>query len=259
MRTISLAIIGLLCALSSPAYAQVSGTAGVPPAGTRTNDNAAPGLYGEIMEANCAVATSGASVSFTSATPTVGTWVGLPWSGAGTYACPVNITANAPTGLSTATNYWVVPITATTFNVATTAANALAGTFAATSGTSATANLTTTALLGSTTTANLGAVALTAGDWECFNYTLYTPAALTSITNLIQGVSQTSATIGALSTYADFETAANVLTATNNPVFTVPSVRESLAATTNVYSVSQGIFTVSTLAASSDLRCRRAR
>ncbi len=249
--------LGLL--LSSPAFAQVSGTLSMPPVGTKTNDNASAGFFGEIIEANCAVATSGASVAFTNATPTVGTWSGSPWSGTGTFTCPMNITANAPTGLSTGTNFWVVPINATTFHVATSAANAIAGTFAATTGASSTANLTTTALITTTNTFNLGAVALTAGDWDCSASIIYNPAAATSVTNLEQGISQTSATQGAFGTFTDFETAANVMTATSSPVFATPTVRESLSATTNVFSVTTTIFTVSTNAASSDLRCRRAR
>lgn len=249
-----------LLLLAQPAFAQqIGGTLSSPPVGTKTNDNAAAGNYGELIEANCPVATSGTIVAFTSASPTVGTWVGLPWSGLGTYACPMNITATAPTGLSTATNYWVTPINATTFHVSTTAALALAGTYANTSGSTSATNITTTALLTTATTANLGAVILTAGDWDCVDFIIYNAAASTSVTNLQQGVSQTSATLGVLGSFSDLETAANVVTATNNPVMTVPNVRQSLAATTNLYSIATGTFTVSTLAASSDLRCRRAR
>ncbi len=214
---------------------------------------------GQIIEANCPVATSGTSVAFTSASPTVGTWSGLPWSGTGTYTCVMNITATAPTGLSTATNYWVTPINATTFHVSTTAANALAGTYANTSGSTTTTNITTTALLTTTNSFNLGAVILTAGDWECYDYVMYVPAATTSVTNLKQGVSQTSATQGVLGQFTDFETAANVMTATNSPVHAVPGVRENVTASTNVYSVATATFTVDVLAGSTDLRCRRAR
>jgi hypothetical protein len=69
----------------------------------------------------------------------VGTWTAHPFQQtnvgfSNSYACPFTITANAPTGLSTATNYWAVPIDANTFHVSTSAANAAAGTFANTSG-----------------------------------------------------------------------------------------------------------------------------
>lgn len=247
------------------ATAAVSATGLISPAsavgvkGTATNDNAQAGSIGEVIEANCVVATSGASASFSNASPTVGTWTAGPWSGTGTYACPFNITATAPTGLSTATNYWLVPINANTFHVATTAANALAATFANTTGSTTTSNLTSTALVTTTNTFNLGSVSLTAGDWDCVDFTMFVPAASTSVTNLASGISQSSGALGALGTYADLETAANVMTATNNPVQVVPDVRESLSGSTNVFSVTVNTFTISTLAASSDLRCRRRR
>src|ERR1017187_9028885 len=95
---------------------------------------------GQYVEVNCGSAVSGASVTFTNATPTVGTWASPPWTITGTVtavACPIYITASAPTGLSNTTNYWAVPISGapSTFNVASSAANALAGTFLATSAT----------------------------------------------------------------------------------------------------------------------------
>jgi|HubBroStandDraft_4_1064222.scaffolds.fasta_scaffold00159_14 hypothetical protein len=216
---------------------------------------------GQYVEVNCPSATSGASVSFTNATPTVGTWASPPWSGSAiaVWTCPITITANPPTGLSSSTNYWIVPISvsAGTFNVATSAANALAGTFVATTGASSTANLTSTLAL--TTTAGLptAGVSLPAGDWDCMGSTFYVPATSTSVTNLQQGISQTATTIGNLGTYTDFETAANVLTGTNDPVFTTPYVRQALSAVTSVYNVSLATFTVAALTATGHMHCRK--
>lgn len=233
--------------------------------GTATNDNAAAGKIGEYQEVKCLTATSGASLSFTSASPTVGTWASPPWTGNGgtiafgNFACPFNITANAPTGLSTATNYWAVPIDATTFHVSTSAANAAAGTFANTSGSSSTANLTSNLAFSTTAGLATAVINLTAGDWDCSGSTIYTPGSTTSITNLQNGLNSASTTMGVLGTYSDFETAANIVTATNSPVYFTPEVRLSLASTTAEYLVSLNTFTASTLNGSGFIRCRRMR
>jgi hypothetical protein len=228
-------------------------------AGTARAQTTYPPQY---VEVNCGSAVSGASVTFTNATPTVGTWASPPWTVTGTVtavACPIYITANAPTGLSNTTQYWAVPISASagTFYVASSPANALAGTYLPTTATSSTANITSDNVLSTTAVGVTSAVALPIGDWDCMNSTFYVPAASTSVTNLQQGISTSATTLGALGTYSDLETAANVMTVTNNPVMASPSVREPLSAATNVYSLAFATFTVSTLYASSDLRCRK--
>jgi hypothetical protein len=216
----------------------------------------------QYVEVNCGSAVSGASVTFTNATPAVGTWTSPPWTITGSVtavACPIYITANAPTGLSNTTNYWAVPIPGapSTFWVASSAANALAGTYIATSATSSTANITSDNVLTTTSVGITAAVALPIGDWDCGSSTYYVPTASTSVTNLQQGLSLSATTIGALGTYSDLETAANVMTVTNNPVMVSPLVRQSIGATTNVYSLTFATFTASTLYASADLRCRK--
>jgi hypothetical protein len=218
---------------------------------------------GQYVEVNCPSAVSGASVAFTNATPTVGTWPSPPWNASASigtaWTCPITITANAPTGLSTSTNYWITPISVAngTFYVSTSPANALAGTYAATTGASTTANLTSTAAVTTATGISLVAVALPVGDWDCMGSVLYVPASSTSITNLQQGISQTAATIGNLGTYTDLETAANVMTGTNDPVFTTPYVRQALSAVTNEYLVAVDTFTVAALTATGHLHCRK--
>jgi len=216
---------------------------------------------GQYVEVNCPTATSGASVAFTNATPTVGTWASPPWSGSSvaTWTCPVTITANPPTGLSSSTNYWIVPISvsAGTFNIATSAANALAGTFVATTGASTTANLTSTLALTTAAGLPVAGVSLQPGDWDCMGSVFYVPATSTSVTNLQQGISQTATTIGALGTYTDIETAANVFTGTNDPVFVTPYVRQALSAATPVYDVALATFTVAALTATGHVHCRK--
>jgi hypothetical protein len=232
--------------------------------GSTTNDSAAAGNVGEYWNDQCIVATSGASQGFTLATPTVGTWSSPPWGAStapyGSFACPFFISANAPTGLSTNTTYWAVPIDATTFHVSTTAANAMAGTFAAASGASSTANLTSsTYQVATTTVVAVGAMNLTAGDWDCQMSGQFLPAASTSVTNLQAGINSSATAVGTLGSYSDLETAANVMTATSSPILVSPTFRESLAATTAEYAVADGIFTVATVNEAGDFRCRRVR
>lgn len=219
---------------------------------------------GQYVEVNCPSAVSGASVAFTNATPTVGTWASPPWTASASigtaWTCPVTITATAPTGLSTSTNYWITPIslTAGTFYVSTSPANALAGTYAATTGSTTASNLTSTAALTTATGQTLIGVALPAGDWDCMGSVFYVPASSTSVTNLQQGISQTANTIGVLGTYTDLETAANVMTGTNDPVFTTPYVRQALGVgPTNEYLVADATFTVAALTATGHLHCRK--
>lgn len=217
---------------------------------------------GQYVEVNCPSAVSGASVAFTNATPTVGTWASPPWSASASigtaYTCPVTITATAPTGLSTSTNYWITPITASTFYVSDTPAHALAGTYLATTGSTTASNLTATAALTTATGQSLVGVALLAGDWDCMGSAFYVPATSTSVTNLQQGISQTANTIGVLGTYTDLETAANVFTGTNDPVFVTPYARQALGVgPTNVYLVSDATFTVAALTATGHLHCRK--
>lgn len=261
---ISTGVSGLGTGVGAALGAGVTGTGNVYlSTGTVAADQAAAGIIGEYQEVKCLTVTSGASIAFTNATPTVGTYSSPPWTGTnvafGSFACPFQITANAPTGLSTATNYWAVPINATTFNVATSAANAAAGTFVGTTGTSSTANLTTNLAL--TTTAGLSAAVLnlTPGDWDCGGSVLRTFGSSTSVTNMQVGINTTSTAMGALGSYADFETAANVMTGTNTPVQITPQFRVNISAATPEYLVALDTFTVSTDSASGDLRCRRIR
>lgn len=109
------------------------------------------------------------------------------------------------------------------------------------------------------TTANVTSVSLTAGDWDCRGSVDYTFGATTSYTNLVGGISTTSATLGGQDTKFDFETPAAVPTATADATWTVPTVRESLASTTTVFLVAQATFTVSTLKAYGTISCRRVR
>lgn len=108
------------------------------------------------------------------------------------------------------------------------------------------------------TAANITSVSLTAGDWDVTSVVDYNPGATTSITQLSQGVSSTTATLGAQDTFSQTSVAANVPGA-NVIALPTPVTRISLAATTTIYLVAKATFTVSTLTAFGTIRARRVR
>lgn len=109
------------------------------------------------------------------------------------------------------------------------------------------------------TVANITSISLGAGDWDVTGVIDFTFGATTSYTRLQGGISTTSATMGSVDNYFQFEIVAQVPTATVDPAFVVPTVRLSLSGTTTVYLVVQGTFTVSTLKAYGRIRARRVR
>lgn len=231
--------------------------------GTTTNDSAQAGYVGEVITSGfCLGTASTATVTITIAAPGVFTDTAHGITG----ACPVVFTNSGgglPTGITSGTTYWVVPssITANTYSVATTVANALAGTAVTTTGSSTgTQTRTSGSTLTTTTAADITGVALTAGDWDCRAVASRTLGASTSVTVLKSGIAATSATLAAQGrdavTY--LQTAANVMGALGQDQHTGP-VRISLAATTNEFLSAQDTFTVSTNVAFGALTCRRAR
>ncbi len=73
------------------------------------------------------------------------------------------------------------------------------------------------------TTANICSInTLPAGDWDCAGAVDYTFGATTSYTNLVGGISTTSATLGGQDTKFDYETAPNVPTATADATWPLP-------------------------------------
>jgi hypothetical protein len=120
----------------------------------------------------------------------------------------------------------------------------------------------TTTALTTNTSVNVGAntnISLTAGDWDCYGVVNFTFGATTSVTNLSGGVSTTTGTLPAQDSFFDYETAANVMTSTKVAAYVCPTIRLSIASTTNVFLVTQATFTLSTASAGGTIRCRRAR
>jgi hypothetical protein len=230
--------------------------------GTTTNDNATAGNVGEVITSGlCPPPATTATVTITIAAPGVITWTAHGITG----ACPVVFTTSSalPTGITSGTTYYVVPssITANTFTIATTVANALAGTAITTSGSqSGTQTGTGGVSLSTATAASVTGLALTAGDWDCRATVSRTLGASTSVTLLKSAINAAATTISTqgLDSATILQTAANVMGAAGEDQHVGPT-RISLAATTNEFLVVADTFSVSTDIGFGSMTCRRAR
>lgn len=228
--------------------------------GTTTNDNAAAGNVGEVKSSSCPSAATTATVTISSASPGVITWTAHGF----TTACPVvfTTTGSLPVAITSGTVYYVVPstITTNTFSVATTLANALAGTGINTASAS-TPTTTGTAGAAEATTVALGmtGLSLTAGDWDCTGILTRGLQAGTSSITVLKTIINTSIADGSLSTGTmdEFATAANVQTADHSRI--VGPVRESLSSTTSIFLIGDDTFSAGTTKTYGTLRCRRMR
>lgn len=200
-----------------------------------------------------------ATVTITIAVPGVITWTGHGITG----ACAVVFTTSGalPTGITASTTYFVVPssITTNTFQIATTVANALAGTSITTTGTqSGTQTGTGGAPLTTTSAADITGLSLSQGLWECRAKVGRTLGASTSVTKQIGYISPTTATAATIGTTGStvLSTAANVMGAGGTDS-TIGPDRVSLTSTTNRFLGAQDTFTVSTAVAYGTLTCDR--
>lgn len=109
---------------------------------------------------------------------------------------------------------------------------------------------------------NLTSISLTAGDWDVWGTFMYTPAATTNITQLVGGISTTSATL-TVSSSADRIGITSYGSGGVVPTVFVGSpstqTRINVSSTTTVYAVVNCTFTVSTLTAFGSLQARRVR
>jgi hypothetical protein len=102
--------------------------------------------------------------------------------------------------------------------------------------------------------ANVTSISLTAGDWDVGGNVGFDAAGTTTMSTLGGSINTASATMGVEGTVLNL----TFTTGTDNK-FTVPTIRLSLAATTTVYLVAQGVFATSTLTTHGVLWARRAR
>lgn len=229
--------------------------------GTATNDNAAAGAVGEYVVSSCPGTGTTATVTITIAAPGVITWTAHGF----TTACPVVFTNSGgalPTGITSGTVYYIDPasVTANTFKIATTLANALAGTDITTSGSqSGTQTGTAGAALSSGSAKDMTAVSLTAGDWDCRASLARSLTGSTSVTIMKSSIVTSTTSDGSLvtGTMTQLSTAANVMG--HDASQQVGPVRESLSGTTTVFLDADDTFSASTSSAYGSLACRRVR
>jgi len=103
---------------------------------------------------------------------------------------------------------------------------------------------------------NVTSISLTAGDWDVTGIVRSNPAGTTVIQQQLEGISTTSATVGAFGTFSNLTI---TFAAGNGAANPTPAVRLSLASTTTVFLVSIMVFTTSTLTVDGLIRARRVR
>ena len=113
--------------------------------------------------------------------------------------------------------------------------------------------------LSTTVTANVTSISLTAGEWYVNGQVDYRAAATTSITNLTQGISQTTATLGGQDTFSRSIMAAVIPTAVSDFGIPIRGQRIVLTTTTTIYLVANATFTVAALSAYGTIDARRIR
>lgn len=239
-------------------------SAGISISGTNTNDSAASGYVGEYFETSNCDANATATVTMTIASPCVVTWTGHKLTvGAATTAIKFSTSGALPTNVTAGTTYYGKAIDANTLNIATSAANALAGIFINTSGSqSGTHTVTVYVSLAAGTAQDLAAASLAAGDWEVSGQILVAAGATTTVTFIGGGLSLVSNTIDrTFGRRLSIELSNNTQVVGNAEfsVFNVGPARFPLSATTTIFVHGQCNFGTSTMVASGWLRARKPR
>ncbi len=248
----------------------ITPTATVGIAGTTGADAPAAGSVGQVVSMHCVVGTAAqaaTNVSTPVASPGVVTWTShtfVPSTGLANYTCPINFTTTGalPTGLAVGTNYFIIgsSVSGDTFQVADTAAHALAGTNAINfTGSTSGQSSAYIGNLGSNGASFTGAgLSLIAGDWDCTALAEYQE--LTSITSAryVAGVNNAAATIGAIGTFTDDKTVSGIVGAANIYIPS-PPVQVNISATTSEFAIDNSTFTGGSMNEGGLLRCRRMR
>ncbi len=232
--------------------------------GTATNDSAASGVVGQEIVTATGNNNANSTVTITIATPAVVTWTahGFTTGSIATTAVRFTTTGALPTGITANTTYYLSAIDANTFNIATTADNAFAGTFVATSGTQSGVHTADIRIFQTTVvTQNIAAFKLTAGDWDVSAQMLKASGTSTTTTTYLAGSWGTvSATVSRIvGRRMSFQYGGLVLGNNEFTVFSFPPSRLSIAATTTIYLTGDDSFGTSTLITSGWLRARRIR
>ena len=257
---------GAFTTLSATGLISPTSTVGI--AGTTTNDNVQAGSVGEY-EACTMTQVAATGTVFTMATTNVCSLTSA--AGLNNFqAVTVSTSSALPTGLSTATNYYIANLNvgALTCNLASSMANAIAGTFITTTG-NGTGTQTlhgAASFVTSTNTYDICGLALTAGDWDVEANVFPGEAGSVSVTTWELWIAQaggstvptTAANILAQGLAGNQNATASTSTA-NNTWATSGTLRVSLAAPGNLVLAGNATFTVGTLSPQALLRARRVR
>lgn len=262
--------IGTGGALTAGAYA----AAGQLP-GTATNDNATAGNVGEYQQTGLNNIASGTTVTISQASPAVITYTAHPFSatclnGATGVKCvqPVFFTTSIglPSPLVASTTYYVDPasITTNTFQIATTAVNALAGTDI---NTTTSGSGTQTAFAAATAATNnifsVFALQLSAGDWRISFHPVCNGGSTTLVQYLQSAAFNTAAGLATPASGGTTEWSWGVtgvaLFAENAVSLNVDGARFSTAGTALVYGNIDSLYTTSTLFCTGSLSATRVR
>lgn len=222
---------------------------------TATNDSATAGKVGEYVAAVCASAAAAGTVTVTIAAPAVVTFAAAPYLGStANSTCPIVFTTSGalPTGIVSGTQYWSINSTlngaATTFQIATSIANALAGTAITTTGSQSGTHTGTPGVVLTTATAkSYGAIQLTAGNWMLTGVSGYAGNGSTSVTQTVAGISSALDTIQTNVGKFTSVIKTAVLPANNSgDILSIPNYPISTASTIPYYGVSFSAFTLGT-------------
>ena len=258
---------GAFTTLSASGLISPTSTVGI--AGTITNDNVQAGSIGEY-EACTMTQVAATGTVFTMATTNVCTLTSAAGLNNLQAVTVTNSGGGLPTGLAAATNYYIANLNvgALTCNLATSMANAIAGTFITTTG-NGTGTQTlhgAASFVTSTNTYDICGLALTAGDWDVAAVVFPGEAGSVSVTTWELWIAQaggstvptTAANILAQGLAGNQNATASTSTA-NNTWATSGTLRVSLAAPGNLVLAGNATFTVGTLSPQALLRARRVR
>lgn len=258
---------GAFTTLSATGLISPTSSSGI--AGTTAADAPASGSVGQVASIHCLVGTAAAAattVTMTIATPAVVTWSShtfVPSASLANYTCPINFTTTGalPTGVVAGTNYYIIgsSVSGDTFQIADTAAHALAGTNSvATSGSQSGTQAAYIGNLGATATAYAGAaLSLIAGDWDCSGTAEYQELTSLTTTEFLAGIN-TSIAATNIGSMTDIRTSSGSIGAVNY-YLPSPVVQENVSATTTLYLNTKSTFSVGTQNEGGFLRCRRMR
>lgn len=215
---------------------------------TATNDAATAGNVGEFVQVNGDGA--GRTATITIATPTVITEASHRYSGTNAVVF-TNSGGALPTGIVSGTTYYTEPATTpgNPYRIATSVANAMAGTFVATSGSqSGTQTAGGPIALSSNVVIDTMGISLTAGNWLVWTTSEFQADTTTVVSNADYSFSTTSVTRSTLVPFG-FTRVESTPSGAAPVVFTILTgpQRISINATTTYFGVTRIGFATSTL------------